>query len=233
MYVDLFSWGYADPKRLNVPLQPGMKSKQTCPSVRFVGSDQGLLRLLEDTMPSLGLEVISYATGTALLKEANEDSIGCVVLDVRLPGIGGLELQARMKVGNLCLPFIFVTSHGDIALAVKAMKQGAFDFLSKPCRTQDLIDSVTEAVRQSQAHYESMLIVRSLRLRYESLTEAERKVMAMVVDGLTNKHIANRLCRSEMTVKTHRSRVMSKMEAQSIADLVRFARALSGSGRPH
>jgi FixJ family two-component response regulator len=233
MYMELVSSGHADPVGLKTSIHPDLGSKRACPTVICVGSDHDLLRLLEESMPSLGLNVVSYTTGAALLENTNADSVGCVVLDVRLPGMGGLDLQARMKEDNLCLPFIFVTSHGDIALAVKAMKQGAFDFLPKPCRMQDLIDSVTGAIRLSQLHYESMLVVRSLKLRHQSLTETERKVMAMVAQGLTNKQIANQLCRSEMTVKTHRGRVMAKMEARSLAELVRFARVLFTSGRGH
>ncbi len=212
--------------------QASLSSPPTIPSVRFVGNDRGLLQMLEQSAPSLGLKVASYSTGADLLVGCDADSIGCVVLDVRLPGMSGLELQAKMNAANVCMPFIFATEHGDIALAVKAMKQGAFDFLEKPCRAQDVIDSVSVAVSQSRLRHQHMLALRTLRNRFERLTKMERRVMEMVVDGLLNKEIAASLYRSEVTIKVLRRHVMEKMEARSLAELVQLARRVS-EGMPH
>jgi FixJ family two-component response regulator len=211
----------------SAPVYASLITVPVAPSVRFVGNDRDLLEMLERSLPPLGLTVSLYLNGADLLSQSDADSIGCVVLDVRLPGMGGLELQARMNAKNACMPFIFVTEYGDIALAVKAMKQGAFDFIEKPCHPQGVIDSISEAISQSQLRYQSMVALRTLSGRFERLTKTERKIMAMVVDGLLNKEIAGALYRSEVTIKVHRRRVMEKMEARSLPDLVRFARRLS------
>ncbi len=197
------------------------------PSVRFVGSDKETLDVLRNAVSCLGIDVISHPTASDFLEAVNSDSVGCVVLDVHLPGISGLELLSRIRSAQFCLPFIFATAHSDIALAVKAMKSGAFDFLAKPCRVHDLIESINNAVRESEVHYRTMLNMRRLKRRYENLTDTQRKVMNMIVEGLQNKEIASRMLRSEMTIKAHRRQVMSKMEARTLPDLVRFSLTLS------
>jgi FixJ family two-component response regulator len=226
MYVDAFDETCFGPKGFVIPPPARPLPAHADSSIRFIGNDGNLLHMLRTDMPPLGFGVNAYATGANLLAEASADSVGCVVLDVRLPGISGIELLAKMEAHDTCMPFIFVTAHGDIALAVRAMKQGAFDFLEKPCRSQDLVDSITKAMTQSQLRYQNMLIVRILRSRFERLTITEKKIMEMVVEGQLNKQIASRLCRSEMTIKVHRRRVMEKMEAGSLAELVRIARKL-------
>ncbi len=151
-------------------------SQGNCPpAVRSVGTDGSVLDVLHEALLCLGIDVDPCSTSTALLDAVSVDTAGCVVLDVRLPRMSELELIARMRSDDLNLRFAFVTAHGDIAIAVKAMKEGVFDFLAKPCRAYDLVESVTKAVRERECHYQTMLVVSTLRSRFESLTDSERR----------------------------------------------------------
>jgi FixJ family two-component response regulator len=153
-----------------------------------------------------------------------------VVLDIRLPGVNGLDFQTRLAKANIRIPVVFMTGHGDIPMSVQAMKAGAIDFLTKPFRDQDMLDAVTKALERDRAGRQAEKAVSDLRLMFESLTPREREVLALVTAGLMNKQIAGKLDVSEITVKIHRGHVMKKMKARSLADLVRMAEALGVRG---
>jgi FixJ family two-component response regulator len=159
------------------------------------------------------------------------DIASCLVLDIRLPGVSGLDFQAELAEADIRIPIIFMTGHGDIPMSVKAMKAGAIDFLTKPFRDQDILDAVTRAIERDQKRRDSEKGVAELRIRLDSLTSREREVIALVVDGLMNKQIAAKLGVTEITVKVHRVNMMRKMKARSLIDLVGMADAL-GIRRP-
>jgi len=190
----------------------------------FVVDDDASLRTsLQDLLESVGLRVAACASAQEFLRCPHPEGPSCLVLDVRLPGLSGLELQQRLAAGDLTLPIIFITGHGDIPMSVQAMKAGAVDFLSKPFRDQDLLDAVHQALARDRRARVQQAERAALRRRFEALTPRQRDVMARMVAGLLTKQIAGELGTSEATVKTHRKQVMAKMRAESLADLIRFA----------
>ena len=191
--------------------------------VYVVEDDASLRASLQDLLESVGLRVAACASAQEFLRRPRPEVPSCLVLDVRLPGLSGLELQRRLATGNLALPIIFITGHGDIPMSVQAMKAGAVDFLSKPFRDQDLLDAVHQALARDRQARAQRAERAALRRRFEALTPRQRDVMARMVVGLLNKQIAGELGTSEATVKTHRKQVMAKMRAESLADLIRFA----------
>lgn len=193
-------------------------------SIVFVVDDDAPIReSLKNLILSVGLHVDTFASGQDFLKAKRPDIPGCLVLDVRLKGLSGLDLQKRMAEANIDIPIIFMTGHGDIPMTVQAMKAGAVEFLTKPFRDQELLDAINQALERDRKRREERAKVADLHERYDSLTPREREVMSLVVAGLLNKQIAGELGTSETTVKIHRHQVMEKMDADSLADLVRMA----------
>jgi FixJ family two-component response regulator len=194
--------------------------------VYVVDDDDSMRAAVAMLLRSVGLRVEAFATAQEFLSFDKADVASCLILDVRLKGQSGLAVQAQIANGDLRLPIIFMTAHGDIAMSVKAMKAGAMDFLAKPFRDQDMLDAVTNALAQDEEQRKSERSVSELRRMYESLTPREREVMALVASGLMNKQIADQLSLSEITVKIHRGQAMKKMESRSLADFVLKAEAL-------
>ena len=193
-------------------------------SIVFVIDDDPSVRdALKSLIRSVGLEVELFASTQEFLGRAQPDAPACLVLDVRLPGKSGLEFQRDLAEAGVHVPIIFITAHGDIPMSVRAMKAGAVEFLTKPFRDQDLLDAIQVALDRDQARYQREMEVATLRKRVASLTPREREVLPLVVAGHPNKQIAAELGTSETTVKVHRSQLMRKMAADSVADLVRMA----------
>jgi FixJ family two-component response regulator len=198
------------------------------PGVVFVIDDDPSMRAaLEDLLSSVRLDVRLFASPQEFLHSNPPDVLGCLVLDVRLPGMSGLTFQKELAQAGIALPVIFITGHGDIPMSVRAMKAGAVEFLTKPFHEQDLLDAIYAAIERDRARRRGALIAVELRERYAALTERERQIMALVVIGRPNKQIAAELNLSEMTVKVHRGQVMRKMKAASLPDLVRMADQLA------
>jgi FixJ family two-component response regulator len=194
------------------------------PGVVFVIDDDPSMRAaLEDLITSVCLDVRLFASPQEFLHSNPQDVLGCLVLDVRLPGMSGLTFQKELAKAGIALPVIFITGHGDIPMSVRAMKAGAVEFLTKPFHEQDLLDAIYAGIERDRATRRGALIAVELRGRYVALTERERQIMALVVIGRANKQIAAELNLSEMTVKVHRGQVMRKMKAASLPDLVRMA----------
>jgi FixJ family two-component response regulator len=201
------------------------------PIVIIVDDEVAVREALDSLFRSTGLRTMLFATPAELLQSTIPDTPGCIVLDVRLPGISGLDFQSQLTSIGIALPIVFITGHGDIPMSVKAMKAGAVDFLSKPFREQDMLDAVTAAIAMDAQGRTMTAALHDLRARYETLTQREREVMAHVVSGLMNKQVAGNLGLSEITVKIHRGNVMRKMGVRTLADLVRGAEALGISRR--
>jgi FixJ family two-component response regulator len=194
--------------------------------VFVVDDDESMRVALTYLFRSMNLQVEVFSTATALLESKLPNIASCLVLDIRLPGVNGLEFQDVLAKAGIHIPIVFMTGHGDIPMSVKAMKAGAVDFLPKPFRDQDMLDAVIRALEQDRKRRDGETAVSQLRHLFETLTPREREVLALVISGLMNKQIAHRLEVSEITVKIHRGHVMKKMEASSLADLVRMAELL-------
>ncbi|MBV9462078.1 MAG: response regulator transcription factor [Bradyrhizobium sp.] len=183
-------------------------------------------RALINLVQSVGLEVEAFGSASELLKKKLPEVASCLVLDIRLPGSSGLDLQTELTKANICIPIIFITGHGDIPMTVRAMKGGAVDFLTKPFRDQDLLDAVVGAIDKDRKRREANKTIANLQALYETLSSREREVLAFVAAGLMNKQIAAELGLAEITVKIYRGHIMKKMQAKSLADLIRMTEAL-------
>jgi FixJ family two-component response regulator len=196
------------------------------PSVFVVDDDLSVREALKNLFRSVGLNVHTYGDGQEFLSAGCAEGPACIVLDVRLPGGSGMDLQRQLTEAKIHTPIIFITGHGDIKMSVRAMKAGAVDFLSKPFRDQDLLDAVQLAIERDRRERAQQAEVAEFTKRYDSLTAREQEVLARVVQGLMNKEIGGDLNIAEPTVKLHRGRVMQKMEAETLADLIRMAEKL-------
>jgi FixJ family two-component response regulator len=196
------------------------------PIVCVVDDDQAVREALASLFRSVGLAVATFGSTADFLVRDNAASPGCLVLDVRLPGVSGLDFQSQLAAMENSLPIIFMTGHGDIPMSVRAMKAGALDFLAKPFRDQDMLDAVAAAIERDAASRRETHALSAVRTAYASLTPREREVMRHVTAGLMNKQVGALLGLSEITVKIHRGNVMRKMGVRSLADLVRHAEAL-------
>jgi RNA polymerase sigma factor (sigma-70 family) len=198
------------------------------PVVFVVDDDPSVRSSLKFLLSSMGLQVENFESAETFLQRTPPDAPSCLVLDVRLRGLSGLDFQRELAARNIRIPIVFVTGHGDIPMSVRAMKAGAIEFLTKPYRDQDLLDAVRVALEQDRARREQEKDLTDLRQRFDLLTPREQEVISMVVSGMLNKQIADQLGTAENTVKVHRSRAMEKMNAQSFADLVRMIEKLKG-----
>jgi FixJ family two-component response regulator len=196
------------------------------PVVFVIDDDESLRAALADLFASVGLRVEPFGSAAAFLRSELPDGPSCLVLDVRLPGLSGLDFQADLAKANVGLPIIFITGHGDIPMTVRAMKAGAVEFLTKPFRDQDLLDAVQRALELDRVRREKHRSVNELRARFDSLTPREQEVITLVSAGLLNKQIAGELGVTEITVKVHRGNAMRKMGARTLAEMMRIAQLL-------
>jgi FixJ family two-component response regulator len=201
------------------------------PIVYIIDDDRGMRQSIQDLVESVGLHAESFATGGEFLNRKRTNDASCLVLDVRLPQMSGLDFQRQLAEIGMQIPIIFVTAHGDVPMSVRALKSGAVEFLTKPFRDQDLLDAIQQALQRDRAAQEQQAEIHHVQERYGALTAREQQVMALVVSGMLNKQIASEIGASEATVKIHRGNVMHKMQAGSVVDLVRMADKLKLSPR--
>jgi FixJ family two-component response regulator len=195
----------------------------TMPTVFIIDDDRGMRQAIQDLVESVGLRAESFANGQEFLNKGQPPGPSCLVLDVRLPQMSGLDFQSLLAATGIRIPIIFITAHGDIPMSVRALKSGAVEFLTKPFRDQDLLDGIQQALQRDRVTREQQAELLHVQERYEALTGREREVMTLVVSGLLNKQIASEIGASEATVKIHRGNLMQKMEAGSLIELVRMA----------
>ena len=204
---------------------------EALPTVFIVDDDRGLRQAIHDLVESVGLRAESFASGEDFLRAKRMNRPSCLVLDVRLPQMSGLDFQQRLTETGIQIPIIFITAHGDIPMSVRALKSGALEFLTKPFRDQDLLDAIHQALERDRVAREQQSEIHNLQERVRTLTAREQEVMNLVVSGMLNKQIASEIGTSEATVKIHRGNVMRKMKAGSVVDLVRMADKLKPSPR--
>ncbi|QCG93499.1 response regulator transcription factor [Azospirillum sp. TSA2s] len=209
-----------------MPQSPAPSPLKDDPLVLVVDDDAGMREAVVDLLRSVGIESLAFGSTAELLAAAVPDRPGCLILDVRLPGLGGLEFQTRLDSLGIALPIVFMTGFADVPMSVRAMKAGAMDFLIKPFRDQDMLDAVEAAIARDRSRRRDRAAALTVESLAATLTPREREVMAEVVKGRLNKQIAGDLGISEVTVKLHRGKVMRKMQVRSVADLVRKAEVL-------
>src|SRR5256714_2781862 len=200
--------------------------RNVAPVVFVVDDDPSVRRAIQRLVESIGLQVELFASAQEFLRSKRPDAPSCLVLDIRLPGISGLDFQRQLAEANIHIPIIFITAHGDIPMTVRAMKAGAVEFLTKPFRSRGLLDAVRAAIERDRSAHKERSETGQLRERYEQLTPREREVIPLVAAGLLHKQVAGELATTERTIKFHRAHIMQKMGAESLADLVRMVEKL-------
>jgi FixJ family two-component response regulator len=199
---------------------------ETKPIVFVVDDDLSVRRSTERLIRSIGLEVHTFTSAREFLKNPRPKGPACLVLDVRMPGLSGMDLQRELARSEIYIPIIFITAHGDIPMSVRAMKAGAVEFLTKPFRSRSLLDAIRAAIDRDRAASNERSEIEALRQRYQQLTPREREVLLLVAAGLLNKQVAGKLATTERTIKFHRAHIMQKTHAESVADLVRMVEKL-------